>query len=414
MVTIKKAKVEVKASGMEIPLRMRVLATEFRFVDDAIRSIRELGDKVKELIRLQKDLEKQVASNVKAMFLEVRLPSVKTSPTISDKSETVEIPNRKSLEKNLSVVRELWETREALDAMEAKIRTAFSSMEQGSPDRALREVALLKKQIDKSLSDAFVFIGTLARDHMPQQLETFVEQIKRVLEKSVAYEDSTVYSYVHTVNGDLVFSQYVQLKHVTDEDGQLFQNMYVVLSYRASVTTEAGLYITVLSDFVPPSARLLTRKVDSVKKAVQSLNMLFSLDNFTNSIGSIPLNLMLKERNITKELFEYQQYVKSIEVQEEQIVFTLKPEIQDRDLAHKISTQVFHELKAVVSSKNARLRMTVKKGKVCYYLLFFFVNPSNLPLVMRDDLNFLQDRFRLNDQAMDRIVKTINEGSEGN
>lgn len=383
----------------------KILAENFRFLDDALRAIEKIGKEVDELLGLQKQYIRQTA----AMVLTVNLPSVKNSPKIpEDKAGNIKLVGMEKLRKNYAVVRDLWETKESLDLMETKIRQAFTGKDVNT-EKAVAELAKLKRKVEIGLNEAFSFLKNLADTNLPAKLASFNQATFSILEKSIAYETSTAYSYVYEVEGDLCFSTYVQLAKVIDDDGTYYPELYVVTSYRTG--SEISLYIGVLTTFVPPSSRLMMKKVASVKETVRALNILLSLDNFATSIGSLPVAMLLKSPTIDKGLFLYQQFILSIRIEEDQVVFTLKPEVTDKAMADKIINQIYVDFKGVVRKTNAKVSMAIKKAKKCFVLSFYFRTQNDSLMATEDDLSFLKDRFQLSDTTLKDVVKVINSGS---
>lgn len=389
-------------------LAKKILAENFRSVEDAVRAIDKINENVSDLLNLQKQYQKQVATA--NLVLEVNLPSVKTSPSVDTHGlDKIKVSSMEKLRKNYAVVQDLWGTRTSLDAMESKIRTSFAGKSIDS-SKAIAELAKLKKRVDVGLQEAFTFLRDLASKHVPQSFEQFTTAVCKILEKSIAYQKATLYTYLYEVDGDPVFSTYIQLQSVTDEDETYFPNLFVVTSLRTG-TTAPGLYLSTMQEFVPPNDQLLIKKVKTVKEAIGAMNLLLSLDNFSSSLGSLPITLLLKERSIQRELFLYQQYIKSIEVKEEQIVFILKPEVTEKNQADAIIGQIFKDFQSLVRKTNCKLRMAIKKGPKSFYLTFFFVPATGSSEADASDVEFLKERFNLSDSTMTNIIRTINLGT---
>lgn len=392
-------------------LAKKILAENFRSVEDVIRALDKVNNEVSDLLNLQKQYQRQVANALtSSLVLEVKLPSIKTSPSLdtSEHGNKIKVTNMEKLRKNYAVVQDLWNTKTSLEAMEAKIQTSFAGKSIDT-SKAVGELAKLKKRVDLGLKDAFAFLRELADQHMPEKFANFNDAIGKILEKSIAYTKATLYTYVYEVEGDPTFSTYIQLQNVTDEDNNYFPSLFIVTSYRTGA--EPAMYLTTLQEFVPPSDQLLMKKVSTIKEAMHALSILLNLDNFVSSIGSLPISLLLKERSIKRELFEYQQYIKSIEVNEEQVLFVLKPEIQEKNQADAIITQIWKDFQSLVRKTNSKLRMAVRKGPKSYLLTFFFVTANDAPLADADDLQFLKERFNLSDTTLNNIVRTINQGT---
>lgn len=385
----------------------RILAENYRYVDDALRSLKELSSHVDEILGLQKIYQRQLTA---ALVLEVTTQpkSVKLSPESKPNDGKVTIPSIQKMRNNYKVVNDLWEIQSNLDSMAIKIRQSFAGREEDI-SKALSELAKLRARTSEGLKDAFKFLRDLAEKSLPPGFKDFNTYIDKIVSKSIAYETSTSYTYVYEVDGDPVFSTYLHLQHVVDEEAHFYPNLFIITSNRLG-TTAPGYYVAVSTEFSPPSADLLIKKVSTVKEAVRALNMLLSLDNFNSSIGSLPMNVLVNERNLKRELFLYQQYVKSIRFGEHAIQFVLKPEVTNREDADKIVIQIIKDFQELVKSTKAKLNTAIKKGPNSLILTFYIVMKSDAPLAVEDDIAFLRERFQLDETTIGKILKAINAG----
>jgi hypothetical protein len=384
----------------------RILAENYRYVDDALRSIKELGSHVDELLGLQKIYQRQINA---ALVLEIttqQSKSVKLSPETRPTEDVKIDGDLQKLRKNYKVVSELWAIQSNLESMEINIRQSFAGRDEDIT-RALSELAKLKKRVMEGLKGAFQFLKDLGDKHLPSGFKDFNGYMDKILSKSIAYEASNSYSYLYEVEGDLVFSTYFHLQRVVDEESNFFPNLFVITSNRLG-RVSPGYYVAVSQEFTPPSADLLVRKVSTVKEATRALNLLLSLDNFNSSIGALPMNVLVNERNLKKELFLYQQYIKSIRFGEQAIQFVLRSEVTNKSDADNILIQMIKDFQPLVNSTKAKLNTAIKKGPNSYILTFFLVMKGEGAVATYDDLEFLRSRFNLDEAKMDKILKTIN------
>lgn len=395
-------------------LSKRILADSPRFLEDALRSIKKFSEEVDALLQLQKQFIRQTAAT---FSLEVDIGpaggELKTSPHIQQTpNANLKVADMERLRKNYSIIHDLWGTREALESMAISIRQAFASRGEDT-DKAVAEIAKLKLKVDKGLEEAFIFVSGLAHQNLPAKFETFNKALGLVLEKSIIFDDSKQYTYLHEVDGDLVFSTYTQLISVMDDDGTYYPELYVVSSYRIGM--EQGTFIAILTKFAPPSERLLMKKVTTIKETLRALNMLLSMDNFTTSVGSLPIALLLKEGTVKRDLFLYQNLIKSIQVAENKVVLVLKPEVTDDKEAHSIINQINLDFKQATKKTGTKLSMAVKKPmkstEKCFVLTFFFNPPNDVLWATPEDLQFIKERFQLSDLTLRTVVRTINSGS---
>ena len=376
----------------------------FRYVEDVMREVDPIAEIINDSLKLLQLNQKQLASLVTAgvVFKVVDQTDVKNSP--SPKREAVRIQGMAELRKNYKVTHDLFAALQALDTVEANLRATFGDTPKAKA--AIKEIGLLRARANQGLKDAFNFLAGVAKKHLPKSFETFISSMTNVLESSVAYDEAFSYLYVYEVEGNLVFSNYIQLKGLVDDDGDVVDSMLVVLSYKTGDTPE--FYITTQKSFEPPSADLLVKQVKSVKDAVHALNLLLDLDGFANNIGSIPLSIMLKQK-VDRNLFSnYGAYIKNLEVGETELKFEFKPSVTDVVLK-KIMPQLYLDVKGAFRNTRAKLRVsTVKSGKT-WVASFFFKKADNGPVIDVSDLSFLKDRFGLSDQALNQVVRLVNQ-----
>ena len=223
-------------------------------LDDVLRSLKKLSTKVSELLKLNKTTREQLQVAA-SMFLEITDKSkTKNSPGIDvSKADMVQVKSLDKLRKNYSVLRELFDTKNELDAMEATLRTA--KFGKASPERALAEVDKMRKEVLNGISEAFSFISGLAKTHLPAKLDLFSKGVCSSVEKSIIYQEGRVFTYVFEDEGAICFTVYLQLKQAEDEGGQLFPELFLTMTYKTGNSPQ--MYVGIQHHFSPPSADLL-------------------------------------------------------------------------------------------------------------------------------------------------------------
>ena len=397
-------------------LSNRILSDAPRTLEDAMRSLKKFQEEVEALISLQKQFSRQTASG---FTLTVDTgpadAGLKNSPAVPQQPASIMVKDMVALRKNYAVVQELWDVREAMEAYEVRTRQTFAKRGEDL-ETFSAENARLKLRIDKELEAAFGFLSNLAHSKLPAKFVTFNKALGMVLEKSIQYDDSKQYTYLYEVEGDLCFSTYSHLISVSDDDGTYYPDLFVVSSYRVSPQA-ADTFVAVLTKFAPPSERLLMRKVTTIKETMRALNMLLSMDNFSTSIGSLPLSTLLKEGTVKRDLFLYQNSIKTIEVDENQVILVLKPEVTSDPDVGRIINQINIDFQQATKKTGTKMSMAVKKptrtADKCYVVKFFFNPPNDVLWATPEDLHFLKERFRLADGTFRSLLRTINSNSPG-
>lgn len=373
-------------------------------VEEIQRSLKKISVTVRELLKLQLQTEDQLAVHAAGLFLEIQPPKIKNSPAVDQSnSDHIKIASMDKLRKNYKVLRELFSTKTELDAMELKLRTAFGDK---SPQKAIDEISKLKKDVSEGITNAFSFLSDLAKAHLPSVLDNFSKGLSSALAKSLLYKDGRTFTYAFEDNGDLCFTVYHNLTEVEDDRGRIFPELFLTATYRSGNSPQ--MYVGIQHHFTPPSSDLMMKKVKSLKDALVSYNHLMELDEISNTLGNLPVEVLLKPGSVVRNMFSYKEHVKSIETNEHEIVFHLRTSaLQELD---KISAGIFRELNGIQRSKNAKLRMSIRKAKTGPTISFRFVMPVNAPPIDPSDLEFLKDRFHIDDATLLKVVRVINIG----
>lgn len=335
---------------------------------------------------------------------------LKQSPApIDPKTIGVKPQDMKDLRRNYGLVHDLTEVLSALDTTEAKLRSAFP--DEGVARKSLDEVARLRKSTNKKLEEAYAYLQNLAQGKAPKVFQEFVTQCNRIIEKSIVYLNSTANIYLHEVAGVLVFSHYLQLVDAIDEDGTTFERIFVV----TSMTVEAPnkYFVSTLTQFEPPSGALLLAQVKNPKEVVRTLHHMLVMDSFSNSMGAFPVPLLLKPSDVRLAMFNEAQHISKVEVDDVtgNILFHLKPTVQDNELIGRISGALNLDLKNIMTRTRSRLRVAKKDWGDHWVLTYFMLKPDNAPQALAEDLEFLKERFQLKDDQVQRVLHIVNSSA---
>jgi len=288
--------------------------------------------------------------------------------------------------------------------MELKLKTAFGGS--NSAEKALNEIAKLKKDVTTGITDALTFLSGLAKNHLPENLDTLSKGLSSALAKTLLYKEGRTFTYVFEDDGDICFTVYHHLIMVEDDKGRIFPELYLTSTYKTGNSSQ--MYIGIQHHFTPPSSDLMMKKVKSLKDALVSYNHLMELDDISNTLGNLPVEVLLKPGSVTRDLFSYKNHVKQIETKEHELVFHLRASALDS--LDKISASIYKELNGFQRAKNAKLRMSIRKAKDGATISFRFVMPANAPPVDASDLDFMKDRFHLDDNTIQKVIRVINIG----
>lgn len=383
-----------------------VTRQDVNLASEVERYLDELEDRLNALDRSLKE-----AQRVSASSFTIDQDGDAGSPAPTDaKSLGIKVEDMESIRSNNRIIMELMDVMTALDTTEGKLRQAFP--EEGSAKGPLADVTRLRKATEKKLGEAYAYLQNLSKGHAPSVFTNFAEQVNRIVEKSIIYLSSTSHIFLHEVQGSPAFSHYLQLDDCIDEDGTPFPKIFVVTSMH--VTKPAAFYVTVLQDFEAPSGKLFLKQVSKSKEVVRFLHHLLLMDSFANSLGAMPLPLLLKPNELRMSMFNSAAHIKEFEVDEStgNLIFHLKPSVQDDDLIQKISSQLQLDVKTLLQSTRSKLRVSKKDWGDHFALTFFMLKPDGSPQATEDDLQFMKERLNLDETKIKRVLHIINSSAQ--
>lgn len=406
---VKKLKTHVELAAQEIAER------NYTSLKQIETDLSKIAEEITDSVSLLKNYQKRIsAATGPAFSIDLSTPNVHKSPVgkTSMKPQLV-----KDLDKNFKIVNNLWETKQSLNAIEARVRSTKSL---GSDMAvALSNIEDLRKQVDRALEEAGSFLAQQADKTAPEEFVLVIKNIQRLISRSLAYGDTTTFTYLFPNGDDLCYTSYIELKDVLDDKGVRVPELYIVVSLVMGTDTlgKKTYYMDVMHEFEPPSAAVLTSKIDPSKLATVAaeLSDLLQVSHFSNSIKRIPIRLLISPDTLDRELFSFSEYIQTVESDPEtqQLNFYLKPTVQDKALIDKIQAQLYLDTKALIAATRARQRVAITdkmhKGAKCTCISFFILRGKDAPAASEEDLLFLKDRFNLSDKAITTILMNINK-----
>jgi hypothetical protein len=376
-------------------------------MDEVMRELKGISEEIQELIQVSKQHIKQLASLQVKGALTFKISDedvVKNSPKAKPTPGDMKIVGMEKLRKNYSVVQELTEKYRLLGSMETDLQVRFKDQ---NTAKAEAEIRKLRAEVQKALADCYSILQDIATKHVPKEFLKFLGMVSNVCSKGLQYENVRSHLYVYEKEGYIVFSAYINMIQVTDDNGKLWPSMMVVLSMRVEKNF-AGYYVTVLHEFEPPGSFALGKVVSDMKSAVKVIGLLLNMDRFATDLDKLPLSALIQPDSITKELFSVEHSIDAIHASEEALTFTMKPAIKDREAANKVATQLYVELETFIRKTRTRMQMRVFEENKRWNVAFVFVRAGGESSTSPQDLEFLQRRFNLSNEALDKVVQVIN------
>lgn len=400
-------------------LESRVLAEKsYRSIKEVERDLDKIADMVTDSLSLLSLLRKNMVRAGSFNFVIKDEDADKPPANSPNAKKDGKVRHLKELNQNFAVVQQLFDAKGALETLEAKLRTANRDM--GSDvNKGLADIEKIRKTIFKGLDTAFAFLNKEAAETIPPAFAAFVDRVALLVSNMITYKDAGLYTYMFAKDNDVYYCSYLQLKEVIDENGDKLPELFIVTSALINDTT-SEYYIDLLFEFEPPSPKLMTSKVNPAKIATvgNELADLLSFSHFANSIKRVPIDLWLDTKHIKRDIFTSSELINSVEFNEDhcQLSFWLKPTVTDKTVLDKLTTQLYLDVKGLMTATKARLRIIPAKqhedpaGRSCYVIGFMLIKVSDGPAASIDDVAFLKERFGLSDTAVTTILKAINKG----
>ena len=335
--------------------------------------------------------------------------------------EKVKVPNLKELKSQYSLADDLYHKYMTLQSVESQITMQFRDSR--DLPKVLQSVKASKRRVEVALRKVFDYLGGVASKHVPESFQKYVAAIAQELSDHVVFRSSRSFMYVNISDtGNLIFTAYILLEDALNEEGELTPSLYVSLQWdQGSEKNNEPSSLKLWLDHEFEMPQQLERRpdgaeVDSVNGAARAIGRLLDIENFSSSIGVIPLSLQLKvdPSAINKKNFSFRDYVQRVEVDTatNTLRFTLaRVRGVDKASVQKIAVALYPEVQQMLRvGRSAKMRMKTYRKDDNWYIDFIVTELAKGNRVSVDDLEFLKDRFGLNDRQLRRISDVFSSG----
>lgn len=378
--------------------------TNIRFITDIDAEL----DHIDEVLLVMRRRLAQQREAVKSAIFEVDTSDIKTSPVTKVSTEFT-AKSIKALREQTSLMEQLRTTLDTLDTLSARLKAQFP--EDGPQVRAtMTHMARTRETIIKQLNEAYAANNELAKARIPAAFLSQIELLAGILSRAISYEASE--SFVHIFEaestGNICMSHYFYLKQCVADDGEAVPQLFVVLTYDAIAKVY---YLNTSRTFDHPSeANNMIKQVRDARSIATALRVLLDIDSFANSIGDVPITLLVAPGQIRRELFSAHSYVSKFEVDETTggFIFHLKPTVRDREDAQRIQNQLYLDIKGLQRKTTATLKPRLAQVKGRWRVSFTLNTASARLRATPDDLSFLKTQYHLDDADVSRVLRIIN------
>lgn len=397
----------------------------FRYMQDALRFVKNMAAEVDEQTKLMRQHKKMLGASLAAVRVtaadtvfdltpssgkEQRSILRKLKHNVDPSLEKVVVPNLKKLQSQYNMAEDFYEKLKALEQAETQVQMTFDTRRGPEYEALMRQFTVLKTKVQDALKECLQFLSDIAQKHVPAGFMKYIELVVEQINEHVIFRDSSTFMYVSVdPKGDLVFTAYVMLQDVANDEGSVAPHLYVSIQWVLGKENEVRVDLN--HEYEVPN-KLLGQgdPVTSVGEAAKAINDLLELENYSTTLGVVPLAIQMNVDPTTIRIsqFHYSDVIQKLIVGEQSMSFVLRSEIKEPNAVTEIAAQIYKELKATMKRGKVRLTMKTEKVGKQTHLTFNIVKIAEGGEFNDYDAEFLRDKFDLNNTQMRKIVNIIN------
>lgn len=392
------------------------MATNFRSFEEIRKKIKELSEQHRLDTQLVDKTTRALAKVVKAattfkvMDISGDAPATKRrKKTLNVDFPVVKVPNIKELTHSYQLAERLSEQYKYVMNLENEIKINFSNVNRHSAiEDALGSVQKLKSALEKDLKRLFASLNQVAHGHAPKEYLNFVQELATEIQdnKHIECDSGKTMTYAAIAKDDdgkqvLVFAGYIMLVNAVSDEGKIAPTLYIVIKW----TVGGDVEIFVDHEFIAPSLLHGGIVVENIREAAKAVSDQLSLEGFSSQIGNLPVSMQIRQpaSGLSPNLFSAAPYIDSITVDQDKLVFKVKSSATK--VIDEIKLQLFMEVKAMLRAKRStKVRMQVQGQNI----VFTFSGLDHSGGVHPHDIEFLKDKYKLNDNQLRKISNVIN------
>lgn len=397
----------------------------FRYMQDAQRFLQNMNKEVDEARQLLKKHQQMVGASLAALRV-VAAPEVFDLSPSDDKEQrslirkmkhkidptltNVTVPNMKKLQTQYNMAEDFYERLRAVEQAETQIQMSFHDRRGPEYNALMRQFTVLKEKIQNALKDCLQFLSDVAHKHVPKEFQRYVEDVAEVVNEHVIFRDSQTFMYVSVdPSGNLVFTAYLMLQDVANDEGQVAPQLYISIQWVLSKEPEVTVDLN--HEYEVPNKLLgQGETVGSVGDAVKAISTLLDMENYSSALGVVPLAIQMNvdPTTINPKMFKYRDVINTIVVDANTISFVLREELTNPNAITEVAARIYKELKALMKTRGVRLTMKTEHQGEATKLVFNIVKIAEGGEFSDYDLEFLRDKFGLNQTQLRKIANIIN------
>lgn len=408
----------------------------FRYMTDAEKFIKEISREVDESTKLLKKQQQLAASSLSSLRLTAATippgainlgPSSRSEQlklirkhkfTIDHELQKIVVPSMQKLEKQYNMAENFYEKLKAVEQAETQVQMAFPDRRGTEYNALMTQFATLKQKIQAALKDCLQFLADVAAKHVPPSFQKYIDLVVDHINEHVIFREASTFMYVSVdPKGNLVFTAYIMLQDVANDEGEVAPHLYISIQWVNS--KENTVNVDLNHEYEVPNKLLgQGESVGSVNEAVRAISTQLELENFSSTLGVVPLALQLNvdPTSINLDRFNVEGFKAkdvfsdfNVDLNKNAMTFTFRKEMKNPEAITEVNAWIYKCLKAMLKKNGARLSMRPDMTKKPPTVTFTVVKPAEAGEFSQFDFEYLRDQFGLNNTQLRKIHHIINQ-----
>jgi hypothetical protein len=400
--------------------RSEIADSPFRSLQEVENYLKTIKQKMDEAEALLRKYQSQFSHTERAASLTFEITRDPTAlkrkkDGLAPKIDKIVIPSLDKLRANFGIVDELAEQVENMETLYSSVLVSFKGSR--GQQETLKSIKAMKSAAEAKLKRALEFLGTIGDKYAPTDFKKLVADAIDGISEGLTFRSHRLSYYANEeTDGTLVFTAYLELIDLAEQNDGEYPSFYVVFTCRLSVDPEdkksltVKYLATVMHHFQAPGKFFAGKPVTNAADAVTKISTMLALENIATTIGSIPHNL--NPDKITKDRFRVKDKIARINVEPNSLTFAFLKSVKEKE-ARVMSNSLYVEVQQILHHiKGARVKVRFGPGTGedagRMTVRFTLTNPAQDTQVSTDDIDFLKNQFKLDDSRLRQVVKIIN------
>jgi hypothetical protein len=234
---------------------------------------------------------------------------VKAKGRTNDLTEIVKLskgfksPKLQDVTKHTSILDDLYEKAEHLEAIEAFLTQSFAQSR--GQQAALDAVAKLRQQVVDLLSTAFTNLQQIAEASLPIEVRKFSDMLVSILIEAIpaeSYSEITHAFYVFRKDEDWHYTCYVTIDDLENSSGYVFNDYNFVLSALISADYFVTFKLTSLPHFQLPGSFNEGKTISSIAELKKTVDVLLAANDLVHDLNKRSLRISARGKDTITSL----------------------------------------------------------------------------------------------------------------